>query len=117
MEPVFLVPEQTVHANGEAAAVEISGVQSVLITFGITAAVEQQFLQLSVQGSIDGTEWAASPLLAFPQKFYPGVSSVLLDLQAHPAVRYLRAQWKTKRWGRGDQTPGFTFYVFAEPVA
>jgi hypothetical protein len=86
-----------------------------MITLGITHVVEQEVLMVSIQGSADGSNWMPA-LASFPQKFYTGVASVLLDLSKHPDVRFLRAVWKTQRWGRGDKTPAFTFYVFAEPL-
>jgi hypothetical protein len=118
MQPAFLVPESSVYANGQGPTVELSPPtpESILVTLGITKTVEQEFLQLSIHGSSDGTNWQPVPLTAFPQKFYPGVSAILLDLKAHPDVSYLRAQWKVNRWGRGDKTPNFRFYVFAEPL-
>jgi hypothetical protein len=81
---------------------------------GITHVVEQEYLLVSLHGSADGTAWEATPLATFPQKFYTGVSSILLDLSAHPEVSFLRAQWKVARWGRGDKTPSFRFYLFVE---
>jgi hypothetical protein len=45
-----------------------------------------------------------------------GVTAMLVDLKAHPDTTHIRAHWKTVRWGRGDKTPSFTFYVFAEPA-
>ena len=117
----FLVPETTVHTNGESsslalAALSDSPVVSALITLGITKVVEQEVLTLSMHGSPDGATWTAAPLAAFPQKFYTGVYSLVIDLGKHPDTRYIRAQWKVARWGRGDKTPSFTFYVFVEPV-
>jgi hypothetical protein len=117
----FLVPETTVHTNGEGSAFALAALSdspagSVLITLGITKVVEQQALTISIHGSPDGAQWTAAPLAALPQKFYTGVSSLVLDLRKHPDVRYIRAQWKVARWGRGDKTPSFTFYVFAEPI-
>ncbi len=116
MESAFLVPEQTVHANGESQSAEVSDARTLLVTLGITGVVEQEFLLVALQGSKDASDWSAAPLLSFPQKFYTGVSSILLNLEANPDVKYIRAQWKIKRWGRGDQTPSFTFYLFIEPV-
>ena len=118
MQPAFLVPESSVYANGQGPAVELSppSPDSILVTLGITKTVEQEFLQVSIHGSSDGVNWQAVPLSVFPQKFYSGVSAVLMDLKAHPDVIYLRAQWKVNRWGRGDKTPNFRFYVFAEPL-
>jgi hypothetical protein len=119
MEPAFLVPETTIHANGESPAIELPTPppDSLLVTLGLTKVVEQEALLVSIQGSSDGLTWGAAPLAFFPQKFYTGVSAVLLDLRRHPDIRFIRAQWKASRWGRGDKTPSFTFYVFIEPTA
>ncbi|HXE13424.1 MAG TPA: hypothetical protein VN633_14965 [Bryobacteraceae bacterium] len=116
MDPVFLVPETTTHAGGEGAAAPLGDTPpaSVMVTLGITHVIEQELLMVSVQGSVDGSNWTA--LTSFPQKFYTGVSSVWVDLSKHSDVRFLRAVWKAQRWGRGDKTPKFTFYVFAEPM-
>ena len=40
--------------------------------------------------------------------------SLLLDLSQHPEIRYLRVQWKMNRWGRGEPTPLFGFYLVAQ---
>lgn len=116
MEPVFLVPEITVHANGEGAAIQLSSPKpdALMVTQGITAVIEQQFLTVAIDGSADGTTW--TPLITFPQKFYVGVTAMRVDLKAHPEITQIRAHWKAARWGRGNKTPSFTFYVFAEPV-
>lgn len=115
MPPAFIIPETTVTAPGESAAFELAVPASrLLLTFGITKAIEQQSVDLVVLGSADGTSWAK--LSAFPQKFYTGVSSLLLDMTKYPETRFLRAQWKLNRWGRGEKTPQFTFYLVAEPT-
>jgi hypothetical protein len=35
----------------------------------------------------------------------------LLDLTAHPDVKFVRAHWEVARWGRGTETPMFEFGV------
>jgi hypothetical protein len=113
--PAFIIPETTVTAPGESAAFELGAPASrLLLTFGITKAIEQESVDLLVLGSTDGTSW--EKLTAFPQKFYTGVSSLMLDMSKHPDTRFLRAQWKLNRWGRGEKTPLFTFYLVAEPT-
>lgn len=116
MLPQFLVPETMIHANGQGDSIAVADGHpaAVLVTLGITEVVEQEGIIVSVYGSFDGAAWDTAPLASFPQKFYTGVSTIVLDLAAHPGVQYLRAQWKTVRWGRGDKTPSFRFYVFAE---
>lgn len=87
------------------------------MTLGIAKVIEQESLAITIHGSADGQEWSPSPLATFPQKFYVGVSSLLVNLTGHPEVRFLRAEWKVNRWGRGDKTPMFEFYLFARLAA
>ena len=117
MEASFLVSHATVHANGDGSALALGPDRpsSLLITLGITKTIEQELLHVFIQGSRNGSDWTER-LAVFPEKFYIGVSSLVVDLSQHPDVGYVRARWKTVRWGRGDKTPLFDFYVFAEPV-
>ena len=87
---------------------------SVLLTLGINQIVEQESLDVSIWGSAGGEAWVQ--IAAFPQKFYCGTYSLAVDLKAHPEVKLLRAQWKMSRWGRGDLTPMFGFYLFAAGI-
>jgi hypothetical protein len=118
MLPAFLLPETVVHANGEGAPLALNGSRpgALLVTLGITHVVEQEGVLVSIQGSADGTTWDATPLGVFPQKFYPGVSSLMVDMTGRAPLSFLRAQWKVVRWGRGEKTPSFTLYVFVEPA-
>ena len=88
-----------------------------MVTLGVTKIVEQEALLVSIHSSADGSTWSATPVAVFPQKFYTGVSTLVVDLAAHPNAAYLRAQWKVGRWGRGDKTPSFRFYVFVESAS
>ncbi|MBI3667739.1 MAG: hypothetical protein HY236_16165 [Acidobacteria bacterium] len=119
MPNTFLVPETKVEENGTGRVLELgaSAGGTLLLTMGITKIVEQESLDVAILGSADGNDWPAKPLIAFPQKFYAGDYSILLDLSAHPEIRFLQAKWQVNRWGVGSQTPVFTFYVFAEPVS
>jgi len=87
---------------------------SVLVTLGVNFIVEQESLDVTIWGSADGEAW--TELGAFPQKFYCGTYSVVVDLKTHPEVKMLRAQWKVGRWGRGELIPMFGFYLFAEEM-
>jgi hypothetical protein len=113
------VPETEERADGESEAIELGDSRGKLIalTLGISRIVEQESLDVQVLGSNDGEEWGAKPLISFPQKFYCGTYTVLLDLTQKPEVGFLRASWKMNRWGRGDSKPLFGFYVFAEEAA
>jgi hypothetical protein len=117
MHPQFLVPETTVleKGTGEPIPLDDSAGGMMLLTLGITDIVEQEALDVSIQGSADGEQWSEKPLRAFPQKFYRGSYSILFNRAAHADVKFLRAQWDVQRWGVGSQTPMFRFYVFAEP--
>jgi hypothetical protein len=107
-----LVPAGTVvSAKGDGATVDVSGATNpvFLVTLAITRIIEQESLDLSVFGSADGATWGAKSIAAFPQKFYCEESPLLLDLTAHPDVKFVRAHWEVARWGRGVETPMFEF--------
>ena len=112
MTEMTLVPSQTVaNVKGDGAAVDVSGAAErvFLVTLAITKIIEQESLDLSIYGSADGATWGAKSIVAFPQKFYCGESPLLLDLTAHPDVKFVRAHWEVARWGRGHETPMFEF--------
>lgn len=118
MLPNFLVPESVVRTGGTSPALEIAVPGEVLIlTLGINRSVEQESLDVLVYGSSDGASWGAKPLMRFPQKFYCGTYTMLLDLSSSPEIRYLRAEYKMNRWGRGGSEPLFGFYLFVESAA
>ncbi len=98
-------------------ALEEGGARVFAVTLGISQILEQQSLDLSFHGSADGETWSDKPLAAFPQKFYCGIYTMILDLGDQPDVRFIRAQWKVRRWGRGEPTPLFHFGVYAEPLS
>lgn len=116
MLPNFLLPEQIIRQNGTGPSLELgSKAGSVLsITLGINRIIEQESLDLTIWGSKDGENWGPKPLAGFPQKFYCGLYNLLLDLSHCPEVNYIRCEWKVSRWGRGEPTPLFGVYVFAE---
>ncbi|MBL0161438.1 MAG: hypothetical protein IPP47_30840 [Bryobacterales bacterium] len=118
MLPNFLLPDQVVRQNGSGPAIDL-GEQAggvLAVTLGVNRIIEQESLDVSIWGSVDGQVWSDKPIAAFPQKFYCGTYSLLVDLTDQPDVRYLRADWKMNRWGRGEPTPLFGLYVFAEVV-
>ena len=82
MLDVFLVPEITVEAEGESQPIALgnNAGKSYLLTLAITKIVEQESLDVSVWGSVDGNDWGTKPLTAFPQKFYEGIYQIFLDL-------------------------------------
>jgi hypothetical protein len=86
----------------------------LVLTLGIHRVTERQGLILSVWGSADGTDWGSRPLITFPQKFYCGLYSALLNLVKRPEVLFMRAEWSMKRWGKGNPAPMFGFSVYTE---
>jgi hypothetical protein len=112
----FLFPEAVAREDGAGNPVELGSAQgkTLHLTLGITRIIEQESLDVSIWGSVDGANWGAKPIAAFPQKFYCGTYSTDLDLSANPDTRFLRVQWKMSRWGRGDPKPLFGFFVFGE---
>jgi hypothetical protein len=112
MIDTVLVAEKTVvNAKGDSPYVDLSGASGrvFLLTLEITRIIEQESLEISIYGSADGTTWGAKPVVTLPQKFYAGQSPLLLDLTAHPDVKFVRAHWEVARWGRGTETPMFEF--------
>lgn len=83
-----------------------------LVTLGILKVEEQESLLVSFWQSEDGIDWGAKPFAQFSQKFYAGTHQMVIA----PAAKWIQARWQVNRWGRGDLTPRFTFYVFIEPL-
>jgi hypothetical protein len=104
--------------KGDGPAIDLSDATSrvFLVTLEITKIIEQESLGISVYGSPDGAAWSTKPIAAFPQKFYCEESPLLLDLTAHPDVKFIRLHWEVARWGRGTETPMFEFDVRLKEV-
>ncbi|HYO79850.1 MAG TPA: hypothetical protein VES20_00490 [Bryobacteraceae bacterium] len=119
MLPNFLLPESEIQKDGEGTAVALeNGIGKTLqITLGITDVNEQASLEILVHGSLNGAEWDPKPIAQFPQKFYKGTYTVLLDLTSRPEVAYLKVKYKAARWGHWTTPPDFRCYVFAEILA
>jgi hypothetical protein len=119
MLPQFLLPETTVREAGTGSEIHLGDQreETLILTLGITRIIEQESIDISIWGSADGSDWGARPLATFPQKFYCGTYQILLDLQAHPDVKCLRAKWQVNRWGKGDSKPLFAIYLFAQEMS
>jgi hypothetical protein len=113
-----LVEKTTATAKGDGPAVDLSGATNrvFLVSLDITKIIEQESLDVSILGSADGSTWNPKPIAEFPQKFYCGQSPILLDLTAHPDVKFVRAHWEVARWGRGTEIPMFEFVVTLKEV-
>ena len=116
MLPVSLLPEDVVRVDGVGPAADVSRFTGKLLvlTLGITRAIEQTSLAISIWGSSDGANWGSKPLAAIPQKSYCGHYSILLNLAGNSDVRYLRAEWKMYRLSKSIGTPLFGFFLHAE---
>ena len=115
MLPRFLLPETVAHQDGVGTEIALEDCSKpMLLTLGINRILEQESLDLSIWGSPDGQTWRQ--IAAFPQKFYCGTYQILLDLTAHPDLKYLRVKWAVARWGKGDPKPLFGIYLFAQAV-
>jgi hypothetical protein len=114
----LVTTKTVVTAKGDGPAVDVSGAANrvFLVTLAISEIIEQESLDVSIYGSADGAAWGAKSIAAFPQKFYCGDSPLLLDLTAHPDVKFIRAHWEVARWGRGTETPMFEFCVTIKEV-
>lgn len=110
----YLLPENIARQDGTGAdvALERSCGKPLLLTLGITRSLEQESLEVSIWGSQDRRSWTL--IETFPQKFYCGNYSLLVDLTRRPEIKHVRAQWKMNRWGRGEPTPLFGFYLLVE---
>lgn len=119
MLPQFLVPEVVARQNGAGSALALGAAAGnpLLLTLGITQIIEQESLDVAIEGSADGEKWDDRPLIRFPQKFYCGTYTLLLDLSRRPDVKYIRASYKLNRWGRGESAPLFGFYLFVQQSA
>ncbi|MFZ1916770.1 MAG: hypothetical protein WAU58_04290 [Terriglobales bacterium] len=119
MIEAFLVPENTVvTAKGDGLALDLgtASTRVFLLNLGITDIIEQEALDVSIQGSSDGTTFDPKAVAAFPQKFYRGESPLLVDLSTKPEVKAIRAHWDVNRWGRGTETPRFEFCLTVREV-
>ena len=114
-----LVPEKTVvTSKGDGPPVDISSAAAkvFLLSLGITRIIEQESLDVSVWGSPDGANFGQKALVTFPQKFYAGEHPLMIDLSAHPEIKFLRAHWEVNRWGRGSEVPMFEFQLSLKEV-
>jgi hypothetical protein len=114
----LVAAKTVVTAKGDGAAVDVSAATSrvFLLTLNITNIIEQESLDVSIYGSADGAAWSPKAIAAFPQKFYRDQAVLLLDLTAHPEVKFVRAHWDVARWGRGTETAMFEFGVTMREV-
>jgi hypothetical protein len=108
----------TANGDGEALNIDSSQTRTFLCSMDITEQIEQESVDVSIWGSVDGQDWGKMPLLKMPQRFYRGDTRQVLDLAMKPEIRFLRAKWELTRWGRVAPHPMFVlgFYLIEIPA-
>ena len=116
-QPRYLLPEHMSRNDGVGPSMDLGPDcgKLLVITLGINHVVEHGGLIVTVWGSTDGVNWGTKPLASFPQKYYCGLYSSLLNLVGRPEIRYLRPHWSMKAWGeKHGNLPLFSFNLFLE---
>ena len=110
----FLIEETTIRESGESPVFDASkeSAREILLTLGITHAVEQESIGVDILGSKDGISWHKGPVVSFTPKSYCGTYRVLVPTTES---RYIKAVWKPLRWSKADSKPFFRMYLCAEP--
>jgi hypothetical protein len=108
----------TANGDGEGLNIDSSQTRTFLCSMDITEQIEQESVDVSIWGSVDGQDWGKMPLLKMPQRFYRGDTRQVLDLANKPEIRFLRAKWELTRWGRVAPHPVFVlgFYLIEIPA-
>src|ERR1019366_10315061 len=96
----YLLPETVAQEDGFGPVVPAEP-KPTLLTLGITTALEQEQLDVSVWASSDGEDWGDHPVARFCHKSYCGLYNLPVDLSRVSGVRHLRVKWRMNRWG-GD---------------
>jgi len=111
--PKYLIEESVVRESGESPVIALGrqADQSLVITLGITHAIEQESLDVDILTSDDGREWRPHPAVSFPRKFFCGTYQMTMP---QTSGKFLKAVWRVSRWGRASNPPFFRFYLFAQ---
>ncbi len=111
----FLIEETTVRESGQSSVFKPDTIpgQPLMLTLGITHAVEHESVGVDIFGSQDGINWTVRPLISFTPKSYCGTYKFLLP---KCDFRFLKAVWRPQRWSSADQRPFFRLYLYTEPV-
>jgi len=114
----LLIPEKAIDGPGQGPVVNVSEMAAETLAFRleIRRSMEHESLRVSIWGSADGQDWGSRPLIELPRKFYCGTYPGYLDLSSRPDIRYLKATWTAKRWGKGNPNPVFTIELHLEGV-
>jgi hypothetical protein len=104
----FLVEETAVREAGESPVFDCGeNALDLVLTMGITHAIEQESIEVTIFDSPDGVRWKPVPLVRFTPKYYCGVYQMSVP---RPRQRYLKAAWRVERWGNAAR-PYFGFYL------
>lgn len=105
-----LIPAETKlesNADGRTFDISESATRTFFCVLTITEQIEQESLDVSIWGSVDGQDFGKKPLLKLPQQFYRGTCKMVLDVSLRPEVKFLRAKSELNRWGRVAPLPMF----------
>ncbi len=114
-----LIPPATrLEANGKGAPADVRASQTRIFfcVMEITDQIEQESVDVSIEGSADGETWTPQPILKLPQRFYRGQTRAVLDFTTWPEVNFIRASWDLNRWGRVDPHPMFALGLHANEM-
>ncbi len=95
------------NADGATFAISENSTRTFFCSLTIIDQIEQESLDVSIWGSVDGQDFGRKPLLKLPQQFYQGTCKMVLDVSLRPEVKFLRAKWELNRWGRVSPLPMF----------
>jgi hypothetical protein len=109
MKLTLIPPNTKMESNGDGASFDISSsaTRTFLCLLTVADQLEQESLDVSIYGSVDGATWTPKPLLKMPQQFYRGHTKMVLDVSHRPEIKFIRAKWELIRWGRGAPLPMF----------
>ena len=106
MLPDFLVEEITVRESGQSAVFDLTDYsrQSLLVTFGITHAVEKEIIEIDIYESEDAAAWPEKPLVSFTPKSYCGIYELTTP---YCGKRFLKAVWSAMEMVATTDAPPF----------
>jgi hypothetical protein len=114
-----LIPNDTlVKESGFSAPVDIrlSQTRTFYCVMNISDQIEQESVDVSIWGSVDGENWGTHPILKLPQQFYRGETRAVLDLTLVPEINFIRAGWDLNRWGRVAPLPMFVLGLHLKEI-
>lgn len=104
---LLLFPQEEVHGSGYGKIIDLGDCcgRPVRLRLHIDRISVGERLDIVIWGSSDGQSWGPRPLAVLPHKYYCGTYNYHLDLCEHPAVRYLRVQYKMSEGLPGPARP------------